>query len=132
MLARSRRLLPASSLRRGLARVAFDDCIPMSIADRAEADAVKRGSLSQLSGRGKPLKENTNSQAHILSLSKNMEGRAEAEMRRAVQTGMLRNLAGEGEPLDEERQLRAAAAGSSGMSVQDRIQDHVRKSAASS
>ena len=60
-----------------------DDMIPMSIADRVEAEAVRRGTFSELSGRGKPLPEEKTTQAHVASLPKNLEGRAEAEMRRA-------------------------------------------------
>ena len=66
---------------------------------------------------------------HVGSLPKNIEARAEAEMRRAARTGELTKLAGEGAPLSEEHQaLRAAGGGGGAQSTQERIQKHVLKS----
>ena len=124
----------ASALRRMATKPShIDDIIPMSIADRAMAAAVKSGSLSKLEGEGKPLRNDPEtSQVHIGAMPKNMEGRAEAEMRRAAHVGLLNNLAGEGAPLDEEYQARSAAVGASGISAQERIQMHAQKSTARS
>ena len=79
-----------------------DGPIPMSIADRVEAEAVRRGTLSQLPGRGKPLPEKEETQVAIGKLSQNMEARAEAEMRRYDRAGLLKNLGGEGKPDREQ------------------------------
>jgi len=104
-------------------RFVTDDLIPMTIADRAMAAAEKKGALKNLSGAGKPLTyENT--QAHVTALPKNIEARAEAEMRRAARTGLLSNLGGEGEPLPEERALHGA--GSGGAASQQKIQQMVK------
>ena len=111
----SRRLLSSA------ARV-IDDAIPMTIADRVEAEAVRRGTFSQLSGRGKPLPEDRESQAHVGNMPKNMEARAEAEMRRADRAGMLKNLGGEGQPLEERHVISGNSA-----SQQQVIQQHVQQ-----
>jgi hypothetical protein len=105
----------------------------MTIADRKEQQAVMQGSFDHLSGKGKPLSDDPNrSQAHIGALPKNMEGRAEAEMRRAAQAGLLSNLAGEGKPLSDEHQaLRAAGGGGGAQSAQEKIQKHVISQGAS-
>mmetsp|Transcript_5703 Transcript_5703/g.17130 ORF Transcript_5703/g.17130 Transcript_5703/m.17130 type:complete len:127 (-) Transcript_5703:263-643(-) len=97
-----------------------DDVLPMTIADRVEAEAVRRGTLAKLSGRGKPLKEERESQAHIGGMPKNMEARAEAEMRRAERSGMLKNLGGEGAPLEQRHVVGA-------VSQQRAIQNHMQK-----
>ena len=105
----------------------------MTIADRKEQQAVMQGSFDHLSGKGKPLSDDPNrSQAHIGALPKNMEGRAEAEMRRAAQAGLLSNLAGEGKPLSDEHQALRAAGGRGGaQSAQEKIQKHVISQGAS-
>ena len=97
-----------------------DGPIPMSIADRVEAEAVRRGTLSQLPGRGKPLPEKEETQVAIGKLSQNMEARAEAEMRRYDRAGLLKNLGGEGKPLEDRHVI-------SGGSNQQAIQQHVQK-----
>ncbi|EOD15619.1 hypothetical protein EMIHUDRAFT_103150 [Emiliania huxleyi CCMP1516] len=85
-----------------------------------QAEAVRRGTLAKLSGRGKPLKEERESQAHIGGMPKNMEARAEAEMRRAERSGMLKNLGGEGAPLEQRHVVGA-------VSQQRAIQNHMQK-----
>ena len=91
------------TLRGALRRLStFEDVTPMTIADRVEQAAVRKGAFAGLRGRGKPLpEEDSDSQVHVAQLSKNIEGRAEAEMRRASATGLLDNLGGEGQPLPE-------------------------------
>ena len=107
---------------RRLCTAAQRDAIPMSIADRVEAEAVRKGTLSNLSGAGKPLPEEKSTQVHVASLPKNMEGRAEAEMRRAERAGLLKNLGGEGQPLAE----RHVVSGGSN-TQQQAVQQHVQK-----
>ena len=94
----------------------------MTISDRVEAEAVRRGTFTGLSGRGKPLPAERESQAHIGGVPKNMEARAEAEMRRAERAGMLKGLGGEGKPLEE----RHVVSGTS-TSQQQVIQQHVQQ-----
>ena len=95
------------------------DLNPMTISDRVEADAVARGSLSGLSGEGKPLSEaDENSQVHVAKVHKNMEARAEAEMQRY---GRTIGFTGDGKPLPEESHPRGPA--------QAAIQAHAQKSA---
>ena len=55
-----------------------DDLIPMSLADRAMAQAQKQGKLTGLQGEGKPLREDRESQAHVGKLAQNMEARVRA------------------------------------------------------
>lgn len=99
-----------------------NDAIPMTIADRRMADAVRKGTLSNLPGQGKPLPEGRETQVHIGSLPKNMEARAEAEMRRAESAGMLTGLGGEGEPLPEKHYVSGNSS-----SQQAVIQQHVQR-----
>lgn len=75
----------------------------MSIADRVEAAAAKSGAFASLKGRGKPLPEGdaATTQAHISQLPKNLEGRAEAECRRAQSVGLFDSLGGKGKPLPD-------------------------------
>ena len=98
-----------------------DGPIPMSIADRVEAEAVRKGAFKNLSGKGKPLPENSESQAYVASLPKNMEARAEAEMRRADRAGLLKGLGGEGEPLPDRHVV------GSGSNQQAAIQQYVQR-----
>ena len=65
-------------LRGALRRLStFDDVTPMTIADRVEQAAVRKGVFAGLPGRGKPLPdEDPDSQVHVAQLSKNIEGRA--------------------------------------------------------
>mmetsp|Transcript_9366 Transcript_9366/g.18953 ORF Transcript_9366/g.18953 Transcript_9366/m.18953 type:complete len:119 (+) Transcript_9366:52-408(+) len=80
----------------------FEDVMPMSIADRVEQAAIRKGAFEGLRGKGKPLpEEDPDSQVHVAQLSKNIEGRAEAEMRRASIAGLLDNLGGQGKPLPD-------------------------------
>tara|TARA_B100000795_G_scaffold15224_1_gene10297 strand:+ start:1433 stop:1696 length:264 start_codon:yes stop_codon:yes gene_type:complete len=54
----------------------FEDVTPMTIADRVEQAAVRKGAFAGLRGRGKPLpEEDPDSQVHVAQLSRNMEGR---------------------------------------------------------
>ena len=69
------RFVPHRRASRRLSTLA-DGPIPMSIADRVEAEAVRRGTLSQLPGRGKPLPEKEEREVAIGKLSQNMEARA--------------------------------------------------------
>lgn len=80
-----------------------EDVTPMSIADRVEREAVRKGALSGLSGKGKPLNPNPDSQAHVANLHKNMEARAESEMRAYERSGGLSDkvLGGKDQPLPE-------------------------------
>ena len=66
------------ALRGALRRLStFDDVTPMTIADRVEQAAVRKGVFAGLPGRGKPLPdEDPDSQVHVAQLSKNIEGRA--------------------------------------------------------
>ena len=66
------------ALRGALRRLStFDDVTPMTIADRVEQAAVRKGVFAGLRGRGKPLPdEDPDSQVHVAQLSKNIEGRA--------------------------------------------------------
>lgn len=66
------------ALRNALRRLStFDDVTPMTIADRVEQAAVRKGVFASLRGRGKPLPaEDPESQVHVAQLSKNIEGRA--------------------------------------------------------
>jgi hypothetical protein len=89
---------------------------PMTVADRVMAEAVERGELSGLEGEGRPL-SGENSQAHVAALPKNMEARAEAEMRRYARAGLLDSLGGQGEPLPEERALHGAGTGGAAQSI---------------
>ena len=75
------------------------DMTPMSIADRVEADALKSGKLANLKGHGEPLDLERETQG--MPLPKNMEARAEYEMRTAERNGMLSNLGHEGKPLPD-------------------------------
>ena len=120
----------ASSLRRAHARVALvrfasigSDVVPMSIADRVELDYKRAGKLDELPLRGRPLPDEPDTQA-ALPLPKNMEMRAEAEMRRGLAAGLLENLAGEGSPLPD----RHAADSSLGHAA---MQAHARQANAS-
>jgi hypothetical protein len=90
----------------------------VTIAARAEKEAVRRGDLAGLSGRGKPLPEDALSQARF-SLPQNMEARAEAEMRRAERSGLLSKLGGEGDPLPDRH---VVSSGSSQAAVQKHVQ----------
>ena len=96
------------------------DVTPMTIADRAMAEAVSAGKLDKLSGAGKPLKDEPDTQVHAAKLSQNMDARAEAEMRRADREGYFSNLHGKGEKLPDRH-----ASGSSAAAVNA----HVQKSA---
>lgn len=91
----------------------------MSIADRVEAAAVKRGTLSNLPGQFKPLPEERQTQVHISTVPKNMEARAEAEMKRADRAGMLKGLGGGA--------LAERHAVGSGSHTQQAIQQYVQK-----
>ena len=113
---RAPRLSPA------LSRMLADDLIPMSRADRMMQQSKQQ--LKGLKGEGKPLRDDPDSQVHIASFSKNMEARAEAEMRHAARQGMLQDLAGEGEPLRERHVIPGESGGG-----QTRIQNHVKRSA---
>ena len=99
--------LPSGQLHRLPAR--FIEYQPMTIADRRMADAVQSGALSGLSGEGKPLAEQTTTQVLTASLSKNMEARAEAEMRRYSASGFLKDLGGLTENEAAERALHGVA-----------------------
>ena len=88
--------------------------------DRAMAEAVSAGKLDKLSGAGKPLKDEPDTQVHAAKLSQNMDARAEAEMRRADREGYFSNLHGKGEKLPDRH-----ATGNSGAAVNA----HVQKSA---
>lgn len=131
MLGRASRLV-RRPLVRDASKVAstFDDMIPMTIADRIEQQAVTAGTFENLSGSGKPLSQDPNhTQVHIGALPKNMDARAEAEMRRAVHSGLLKDLAGEGKPIsDEHAALKAAGSSGGPQAAQQRIQQHVLKS----
>ena len=65
------------TLRGALRRLStFEDVTPMTIADRVEQAAVRKGAFAGLRGRGKPLpEEDPDSQVHVAQLSKNIEGR---------------------------------------------------------
>ena len=103
---------------RRLATSAIDDVIPMTIAARAEQEALRRGDFEGLSGRGKPLPEGTES-VHKIHAPKNMEAQAEAEMRRAERSGLLKGLGGGGKPLPDRH---AVSSGSSQAAVQSHVQ----------
>ena len=98
----------------------------MSIADRVERAAVKQGALRGLSGEGKPLTANPDSQAHVASLPRNMEARAEGEMRAYERNGWLSNklLGGKDKPLPDShfRDARLAQA-----AIQSHAQQSTRK-----
>lgn len=100
------------------------DLTPMSISDRVEAAALRSGAFASLKGKGKPLPEgDSETQAHIAQLPKNLEGRAEAECRRASRDGLLSKLGGEGKPLpDNHRESSMSQA-----SIQQHAQRTVRK-----
>ena len=117
--------LPAHGLRRLASSVnLIDDAIPMSISDRLEAEALKKGTFDQLSGRGKPLSQEGPSQTYIASLPKNMEARAEAEMRRAERSGLLSNLGFQNEALPEKH---VTASGRSQAAIQSHVQQTTLK-----
>ena len=110
------------SLHRTSLRRLMDDVTPMSIADRVEQQAVKSGQFDKLRGKGKPLPdEDPESQVHMAQLSKNLEGRAESEMRRAG--AMLREISAErkGEALAESHGRDSSMAQAS-------IQQHAQAS----
>ena len=67
------------TLRGALRRLStFEDVTPMTIADRVEQAAVRKGAFAGLRGRGKPLpEEDPDSQVHVAQLSKNIEGRVQ-------------------------------------------------------
>ena len=102
----------------------IDDAIPMSISDRLEAEALKKGTFDKLSGRGKPLSQEGPSQTYIASLPKNMEARAEAEMRRAERSGLLSNLGFQNEALPEKH---VTASGRSQSAIQSHVQQTTLK-----
>ena len=111
-----------TAARRAVASRGFaTDVTPMTIADRAMAEAVSAGKLDKLSGAGKPLKDDPETQIHAAKLSQNMDARAEAEMRRADRQGYFSGLHGKGEKLPDRH-----ASGSSAAAVNA----HVQKSSA--
>ena len=92
-------VLPPPLGARALSNTIGTDMTPMSIADRVEADALKSGKLENLKGKGQPLDLDRETQG--MPLPKNMEARAEYEMRTAERNGMLSNLGHEGKPLPD-------------------------------
>jgi len=95
----------------------------MSIADRVEAAAAKSGAFATLKGKGKPLPEGdaSTTQAHLSQLPKNLEGRAEAECRRAQSVGLFDKLGGQGKPLPNNHGRESSMAQAS-------IQQHAQRS----
>ena len=80
--------------------------------------------LNRLHLTGKPLPEAPADTAmHASSLPKNMEARAEFEMRKFASRGLLDGLEGEGEPLPYRHNIESSSAHSA-------IQQHVQKSSA--
>ena len=98
--ARRRRSRPPPALcARALSNTIGTDMTPMSIADRVEAEALKSGKFERLQGHGQPLDLERETQG--MPLPKNMEARAEYEMRTAERNGYLSNLGHEGKPLPD-------------------------------
>ena len=81
----------------------------MSISDRIEKAALKQGKLDHLRGHGQPLPDEPESQAHT-TLPRNLEARAEYEMRAAIARGELDELAGRGQPMRDAYTAEASEA----------------------